>query len=234
MLEIGSTLRVARERQGLQLSRVEGETRIRARYLQALENERFDLLPGRAYGRAFLRTYSTYLGLQPQPLVDEFEQRVPAEELLLPPPPPPRRRRVPRAALAALAAAVLALLVAWLESTESGPRSPTRPSSPSPAAPAAAQPAPPPRVTAKPARAVLVLVAARGPCWVSARVGSREGRVLYQDTLEEGRSLRLPARRLWVRLGAPWNLEARLRGRPVRLPGSTGNVLVTAAGLRPA
>jgi len=48
VFEIGSRLREARERHGLELADVERETRIRARWLRALEEERFDLLPDRA------------------------------------------------------------------------------------------------------------------------------------------------------------------------------------------
>ena len=66
MFEIGTSLREARERQKLELSQVEGATRIRARYLQAFEDERFDILPGVAYAKGFLRTYADYLGLDAQ------------------------------------------------------------------------------------------------------------------------------------------------------------------------
>jgi Helix-turn-helix domain len=55
MLEIGSSLREARERRGLELAKVEAATRIRARYLEALESERFELLPEGPYRRSFLR-----------------------------------------------------------------------------------------------------------------------------------------------------------------------------------
>ena len=56
MFEIGSSLRDARTRRELELSQIERETRIRSRYLQALEDERFELLPGEAYAKGFLRT----------------------------------------------------------------------------------------------------------------------------------------------------------------------------------
>ena len=49
MFEIGSSLRAARKRQELELSQAERDTRIRAKYLGALEDERFDVLPGPAY-----------------------------------------------------------------------------------------------------------------------------------------------------------------------------------------
>ncbi len=80
MFEIGSSLRGARMRQGLELSEVERETRIRAKYLGALEDERFDVLPGDAYAKGFLRTYADYLGLDAQRFVDEYKTRFAPEE----------------------------------------------------------------------------------------------------------------------------------------------------------
>src|SRR5919197_5626866 len=80
MFEIGSSLREARTRRGLALSDVERDTRIRTRYLTALEEERFDALPGPAYAKGFLRTYADYLGLDAQQFVDEYDSRAaPAE-----------------------------------------------------------------------------------------------------------------------------------------------------------
>ena len=63
MFELGSSLREARVRRGVELAQVAAETRIRTRYLQALEDERFELLPGSVYGKGFLRAYADYLGL---------------------------------------------------------------------------------------------------------------------------------------------------------------------------
>jgi cytoskeletal protein RodZ len=75
MFEIGSTLRQARDRLHLGLDQAEAETKIRARYLRALEDEDFDVLPGPTYVRGFLRTYASYLGLDGQLYVDEYNSR---------------------------------------------------------------------------------------------------------------------------------------------------------------
>ena len=80
MFEIGNSLREARLRQGLDLARVEDDTKIRARYLQALEDERFDVLPAETYVKGFLRTYAEYLGLDGQLYVDEFNSRFVSDE----------------------------------------------------------------------------------------------------------------------------------------------------------
>ena len=63
MFEIGNSLREARLRQTLDFPEVEQATKIRGKYLRALEDEQFDILPGQTYVKGFLRTYSEYLGL---------------------------------------------------------------------------------------------------------------------------------------------------------------------------
>ena len=75
MLEIGSSLREARSLRGLALADVEAATMIRARYLEALEQERFDVLPAGAYRRSLLREYVSFLGLDADVYASEYELR---------------------------------------------------------------------------------------------------------------------------------------------------------------
>jgi cytoskeletal protein RodZ len=75
MPEIGETLRETRMRRHIDMSEVEAATKIRAKYLRALENEEWDLLPGPTFVKTFLRTYAEYLGLDPRGLVEEYRQR---------------------------------------------------------------------------------------------------------------------------------------------------------------
>src|SRR3954454_825851 len=79
--EIGQALREARIGRGIELSEVEQETKIRAGYLRAIEEERWDLLPGDPYTRGFLRTYAEFLELDADALVAAYKSRVaPVEE----------------------------------------------------------------------------------------------------------------------------------------------------------
>jgi transcriptional regulator with XRE-family HTH domain len=71
---IGDTLREARKRRGLDLNEIEAETKIRLRYLRAIENEEWEVLPGGSYTRAFIRTYASHLGLDGERLADEFRR----------------------------------------------------------------------------------------------------------------------------------------------------------------
>ena len=66
---LGEMLRSTRESRGLDRARIERDTRIRERYLAALERGAYDELPGEVYARGFLRTYATYLGLDPDAMV---------------------------------------------------------------------------------------------------------------------------------------------------------------------
>jgi cytoskeleton protein RodZ len=235
VLEIGSSLREARIRRGFELAQIEADTHIRTRYLKALEDERFELVPGEAYVRGFLRTYADYLGLDADLFVAEYNTRfAPPEE----PPPqlmqlrrPKSRTPVLRRTFGVVFAVTLVAGFVWrLASTE--------PTVPAPAVrPPTSTVRPTPAKIPLPAKrehasAALVLTAVRGPCWLLVHRGSRAGRQLHEGTLEEGESLRFVARRLWLRLGAPINLEARLNGKPATLPDDTANVVVTASGVR--
>jgi cytoskeleton protein RodZ len=86
MPEIGETLRDARMRARIDVSEIEAKTKIRAKYLRALENEEWSLLPGPTFVKSFLRTYATALGLDGKALVEEYRlnQEDPSEAALEP------------------------------------------------------------------------------------------------------------------------------------------------------
>jgi|ERR1017187_5630770 cytoskeleton protein RodZ len=121
MADIGATLREARMRARIDITEVETRTKIRAKYLRAMENEEWDLLPGEIYVKSFLRTYGDYLGLDTRQLIDEFKRRYerPSDHELRPITPPrsrerDRRPRGPRVPPWVLVGAVLILVVAAL------------------------------------------------------------------------------------------------------------------------
>jgi transcriptional regulator with XRE-family HTH domain len=95
MPEIGATLREARMRARIDISEIEAETKIRAKYLRALENEEWGLLPGPAYVRSFLRTYAEALDLDAKLLLEEYKLRHerPSDHDLMPIGSPRRRGR---------------------------------------------------------------------------------------------------------------------------------------------
>ena len=122
--KLGEVLRAAREAKGVDLTRVERETKIRERYLSALERGDYRELPGAVYTKGFLRNYAAYLGLDPEYLIDlyrlESGQRGTERAVVASTPRPiaVRRRRTFVVSQGAVAAAILTLIVggfvAWL------------------------------------------------------------------------------------------------------------------------
>lgn len=253
MLEIGGSLRQARARAGLELLDIEADTMIPARYLDAIETERFEVLPAGPYRRSFLREYADYLGLRGDIYADEYMLR------FEPPEPEPEPEPATSAAARHLTRALdgvtlrrllvtVALLVAavavWRLGTgggSGGNPSPPRPQSVAATRPAAHRAAHAP-AKAKPAvplapphvRPALMLQATRGDCWLAVRLGSSTGPVVYEGVLHRGQTARFGLRKpLWMRLGAPWNLDATIGSRSVTsdLPARTGNAEATAQGI---
>lgn len=253
MGEVGAKLRNERERRGIGIDQIEAETRIRAKFLLALEEERFDALPGPAYVRAFVRDYAEQLGLDPQELVAELNTRPElVEEVVMSPrrqvatvPLLDRRARIAAWALAGVLVAALVaigIIVLGSRGSSSGAGQTGRTQPLSTAGPGTGTTAVPttgatgattPVVSGRPD--ALELVAQRGSVWLSVRAGSATGKVLFQNTLPSGHHLRFARRRLWVRVGAPWNLGLTAAGHRLAVPlRATGDMLVTAAGARPA
>lgn len=133
-------------RQGLELPQLELETKVRAKYLRALEEERFDQLPAETYVRGFLRVYAERLGLDPQLYVDEYNSRFASHDepsIARASSSPRQRRRARRleshailVALAGIATVTVLVIAAWklggsgegpseATPTESGPAVPT-------------------------------------------------------------------------------------------------------------
>jgi hypothetical protein len=249
VFEIGNSLREARKRQQLDLSEVEQATKIRARYLQALEEESFDVLPAQTYVKGFLRTYADYLGLDGQLYVDEFNSRYSIGEDEPREPVVARRsvgvhsrhRRLERrGVMLALGgiAVVCALFIAAFKFSGGGDGRQQIPNL-GPSTPTANPPPPAVRRQAKrrpPAKLKFFVVGAGGNCWMDVRNYSSSGRTLFTGTVTPGHVYGWTARRLWITFGSPGNLKASLNGKRVVIPGGGGSavVLVTRRGLVPA
>jgi hypothetical protein len=185
-------------------------TCMREKYLKALEEDRFEELPGRAYARAFLRTYATALGLQADRFVAEFDLQHPEpEEAEAAPEFRPRQPvRLPNS-IPALAAVVVAALLVWSAWTSGPTVSPPLVPPPAPVTRALVKAGKSVVVTPTSPAAPVVVRAVGGPCWVEAHRGSEGGPLLARRTLAQGETLTLAAARVWLRLGAPWNVVAR-------------------------
>jgi cytoskeleton protein RodZ len=207
MPDIGATLREARMRARIDISEVEAETKIRAKYLRALENEEWDLLPGPTYVKSFLRTYAEALDLDAKLLVDEYKlrhERLSEVELQpISPAAPGRERRrqapvVPRWVVLVLIFGGLIVTLSLLQSDDSGQTPPAAETAPSPAAPATgppAKPPPPPRP-----RRVRLRIVATGEVYVCLKAGDRP--LVNGETLMAGQQTKtFSSKRLRLTLG---------------------------------
>ena len=219
---IGETLRDARMRQRLDIADVEMRTKIRAKYLRALENEEFGMLPGPTFVKTFLRTYAEMLGLDPHVLVEEYRANYEREDEREPPPLAPpgvagrNRYRGPRlgpgvVALLVLVGVVAILVAIGLASDEDGgadqaartettpDRTTTQPKK---------KPAPPKRVRLR--------VVPATPTWlcVDRGVGTP---VIFENTIDSAQTFR--GKQLRINLGKR-DVELRKNGKPVQVtPG---------------
>jgi len=241
VFEIGSSLREARLRRGLDLDAVADRILIRARYLAALEEERFHLLPHGSYRRSFLREYAEFLGLDGDLYVDEYiaHHEAAEPEPLLGPGRAGRRFRVAAVVNAALVAAVASVLAAavWGLGGSEPKRTGLSGAAATPKPRVFRPPARPrPRAAVRTAAPALTLAAARGRCWLSVRIGSSTGATVYERTLEQGQTVRFGLRKpLCIRLGAPGNVDATIgETRVSGLPVHVADVMATAAGIQPA
>jgi cytoskeleton protein RodZ len=225
MFEIGNSLREARLRQQLEFLELEQQTKIRSKYLQALEDEKFEVLPAPTYVKGFLRNYADALGLEGQLYVDEYNSRFVTGEEDIPLRPRDYQRR-PQAlgprfqarsvvlVLAAIGIVVALVVGAAKYGTSNKPQvqgiNTTGPN--------------PPKRHHKPVRplARLVLTATNGDSWLLVRAG---GDQRFSGTLAQGHELAFTRRpnlyrRIWFAANKPQNLVARLNGRIVVIPGA--------------
>jgi len=212
VFEIGHSLRSARERQGLGLPEIEVATKIRAKYIRALEEEDFDSLPGDAYTRGFLRTYAEYLGLDGETYVEEYASRFLSSSREESPQRPVRRRvrrrdrgierRAVLLALVGIAAITALVFAAW----RYGGKQTTVPAL-----------ATGPRQTVS-TRSSLVLRGVGKGTYVIVRRNRASGQVLLQGTVSPGETDRLPGTRFYLLVRSPGNLHVKLGGRVVALP----------------
>ena len=232
VFEIGNSLREARMRRGVDFAQAEISTKIRGKYLRALEDEQFELLPAQTYVKGFLRTYAEYLGLDGQLYVDEYNSRFvsgadehePRARRSAARPQHRNRRIETNVVLVALGAIAILTVIVFAAASGGGGHTPTT----SPTTTLQTTPGAP--------AALLTLTALRGSTHVAARVRNASGNVAFDGTIQKGDApVAIRGRRLWVQIDSPENLRIEVRGRLVHVPGLKPRVIiVTPTGWRPA
>jgi len=250
VFEIGQQLAEQRRRRGLSLADCEHATKIRAKFLAALEENRVDALPDTAYGRIFLRDYARFLGLDADALVTEFDERhgalaMPSEHQVLGPEPVEHGQGArlagqiatlrgvahPRLVWLGIGAALALGGLVWLGETSSS--GPTSANITSPVAPVRKAPAPAVHHIVRATTVALVLTGTgTAGSYVLVRQSNSGGAVVYEGTLSSGTSVRLAVSRpLWMRVGWTPRLQVTLGGQPVPLSGGTADFTVTRASV---
>lgn len=208
MFEIGNSLREARMRQGLDYSQVELATKIRAKYIRALEEEEFEILPSGTYIKGFMRSYADFLGLDGQLYVDEYNSRHVSDGFLDEQPPHrPRARRdrsvdqrVVLVVLALIGVVTALVIAAWkFGGSDSGA----------------------PKVLTPPHKTVpkgLQFIGVKQGTYLEIRRGTSTGSVLFQGTLRPGDAEFLVGKKFWLLVRKPAGVHFKLLGKPVSLP----------------
>jgi transcriptional regulator with XRE-family HTH domain len=237
MASFGENLRRERELRGVDLHEMAEATKISIRFLQALEQDRVDVLPGGIFPRAFVRQYGKCLGLDPERLVAEFvfeyggeaaPHRAPADVVHV----DRSNRGWVIAAGAVLLAAAIAGWMMWSRpAPEAAALTPAPPSLAPPTFPQDRVYPPPVESSPVPAGVVVALVV-RKRSWVEAKV---DGATVLNRIIEEGEAHRLEARSaVTLSLGNAGGVEYTLNGRPGAPLGREGevrrNVVITADG----
>jgi cytoskeleton protein RodZ len=237
VFEIGTSLREARLRQSLDFPEIEQGTKIRSKYLRALEDEQFDVLPAQTYVKGFLRSYAEYLGLDGQLYVDEYNSRfVVGEEEPSHRPrrsaPPSRgvqvQSRVVLLTLLGIAAVTALVIVAWTRGEpqketpvglgqNAGTNTPTK------------QPAAQTRQGVR-----LVVTAETGSSWILVQRNPPSGPVIFKNWIDLGKTMVFGGRTLRLEATTPQALTLKLNGRTVQIPDRVRAVIVRQQGLAAA
>jgi Helix-turn-helix domain len=228
VFEIGNSLRETRLRKELDFPELEQGTKIRAKYLRALEDEAFDTLPSATYVKGFLRTYAEYLGLDGQLYVDEYNVRYGSGDEVLERrvrgTSTARRQHVRRRlesklvwlTLIGIAIVTALVIAAWRFGGSSHQTLPL-------SNPTAQKPAKRP--------SGLVVKAVGGNTLLIVRSGNEAGRQVWNGTLTTGEMQRFgTGKRLWMYLGSPENVRMKLNGRGVLIGGSKPRSLIVTSG----
>ena len=195
--DVGARLRAAREAKQISLREIAATTKISVSALEALEENDFAQLPGGIFTRAFVRSYATEVGLDPEEVVRDFVAQVPAEgideeekydsqsrehDLFQ----SQQRMAATVLKLVAISAAVLLLYLGWTVTTGTdAPEAPVAETAPALLAPVAGSVRTEPPVTAEPMsqESLTIVLRPRGDCWVSLTI---DGELVFEDLMHAG------------------------------------------------
>jgi transcriptional regulator with XRE-family HTH domain len=238
MFDIGASLREARTRRGLSLEDVTSGLRIRERYVTALEEERWELMPAEAYTKGFLRMYAEFLGLNGTLYLDEYNERFAPhdDEPFIRESLAPTKTRHRFLFRTIVAVVTVGAAVAALNLFGSGGASATHVANAAPPRKSVhvVTPAAPVKQIVAPKAPVALIRAVASRSWLSVRIGNANGKEIFRGFLNQGHSLTYGLHtNVWLRIGRPQALAIRIGPHLVGgLPGTPANLLLTPDGPR--
>ena len=243
---IGAYLRAVRRRRRISIERAAEDTKIRAAFLMRMESDEFDFLAP-AYVRGFLRSYARYLRVEPEPLLEEFDQRygggrVDSSQMIAlqrrEKAVPKEHRRLNSWVVAGGAAAVILVILA-IVGVVTAPEKPEPPGDSLTLATPTPEPVPSESASASPSTAEspgdlaaadgieLVVDATNGASWLEVFADGKSV-PLYFDTLPVGETATFEARNgMFIRLGYPAGVELTVNGRSLGSPGGEDPITIT-------
>ncbi len=242
---IGETLRTAREEAGRTVDEAARDTRVRADYLRALEDEEFGAFGGDVYAKGFLSTYARYLGLDTAPLLEQYRRYVqkddydPARIAANPVASAPRDRPPAWIAWAAIAIVVVVAGVALTQLLGSRNPEPAVQPAPQPVA-SSPTPTPSPTAAASPSPSptfdgVNLVLLFEDDSWLRVTI---DGKDVLETTIRQGESLQFQDdEAVSIRFGNPGGVRVELNGQDVGFAGEPGrpvSVTYTPDGPAPA
>jgi len=245
LTNFGASFKKARESRGISLDQIAKQTRISTRFLKAIENEEFQVLPGGIFNRGFVRSFAQAVGLDPDQMLTEYDRlvapRQPAEDQAAVNARPPRaERHLYPVAAGILAIAVVIFYIAARESnkgtevtvTPAAPAvtQPTSTPSPSqsepPPAPEPEQtPVAAPPVTAPASQGLTLDIQAREKTWIKVSADGNSAKPQDGEILEPGMTRKFTAENsLSISIGNAAGLTLKINDMPVKPLGKAGQV----------
>ena len=230
MSSFGENLRRERELRGVNLRDIADATKISVRFLQALEQDRVDVLPGGIFQRSFVRQYAKHLGLDPDRMVTEFDHVYGAEPAVPKTAAPPRRRSDGRPLLV-VAGLLLLVGVGFLAWKTSRPAPPAESAQPSVMAPPPTSfppdrvyppPTPTPNAAPPAGEGLVMRLTAKEDCWTAVQA---DGARVLDRIVKAGETLTLNAQKeIVLSVGNAGGITYTLNGRPGVPLGREGEV----------
>ncbi|MDP4127401.1 MAG: DUF4115 domain-containing protein [Bacillota bacterium] len=240
----GQMLRAAREEKQWSLAYTEEITKIRVRYIQALEAEEYRILPGTTYAKGYLRTYSKHLGLNPDEIIALYNPSSKPETGTLQIPQKPMMKSLPLwvrpvkvGIMAAVAIGLVFGISHWTKPGEKIAETPytaplpsapkTEASTPGTSASAPSVPASqssPPNVVAATQDGIAAQLVFNQPCWIVVQV---DGKPSFQGTFASGttKQVKGASKIELVTVGNAGGISVTLNGKALPALGKSGEVL---------